>query len=271
VTRDELLQFLRAQPWAVEASVSGRGEPQAAVIGVAVTDRLELVFDTLATSRKAANLRANPRVALVLGWDEGQTAQIEGVADEPVGVELQAAKDAYLRRFPDGLERAALPDITYFRIVPSWIRYSDFRTTPPTIVVFEGNDLPRTMGATATPRSFDRVTANLPARDLVETETFYARLGFRKTFGDEGWLVLRRGALELEFFPHPALVPESSWFSACVRVDDVDSLVDAWRAASLPSAGIPRLVPPSNADSGLREAALVDCNGSLLRILGARK
>lgn len=120
-------------------------------------------------------------------------------------------------------------------------------------------------------RRSDRVTANLPSRDLVETETFYAGLGFRKTFGDEGWLVLKRGALELEFFPHPALLPESSWFSACVRVDDVDSLVDAWRAASLPSEGIPRLVPPSNAKSGLREAALIDCNGNLLRILGTHK
>jgi general stress protein 26 len=139
VNRDELIQFLRAQPWASEATVTGLGDPQAAVIGVAVTDMLELVFDTLATSRKAANLRNNPRIALVVGWDEGQTAQIEGVADEPVGAELQAAKDAYLRRFPDGHERAALPDITYFRIVPRWIRYSDFRATPPTIVVFEGD------------------------------------------------------------------------------------------------------------------------------------
>lgn len=139
VKRDELLQFLRAQPWAVEATVTGQRAPQAAVIGVAVTDDLELVFDTLATSRKAANLRANPRIALVVGWDDGRTAQIEGVADEPVGAALQIAKDVYLRRFPDGHERAALADLTYFRIVPRWIRYSDFRTTPPTVVVFEGD------------------------------------------------------------------------------------------------------------------------------------
>ncbi len=137
--RDELAAFLRAQPWAVEASVTGGGEPQAAVIGVAVTDKLELIFDTLATSGEAANLRANPRIALVVGWDDGQTAQVEGIADEPVGADLQAAKDVYLRRFPDGHERAALPDITYFRIVPRWIRYSDFRTTPPTVLVFEGD------------------------------------------------------------------------------------------------------------------------------------
>lgn len=139
-----MLQFLRAQPWAVEAIVTQQGEPQAAVIGIAVTDELELVFDTVGTSRKATNLRASPRIALVVGWDGGQTAQIEGVADEPTGDELQRLKEVYLRRFPDGHDRVRLPGIAYFRVSPAWIRYSDFRTTPPTMAVFEGSDLPET-------------------------------------------------------------------------------------------------------------------------------
>lgn len=143
MTRFELLQFLRAQPWAVEASVSGQGNPQAAVVGVAVTDRLELVFDTLSASRKAANLREHPRIALVMGWDDGQTAQVEGLADEPAGDELRQLQDVYLHRFPDGHERAALFGITYFRVSPLWIRYSDFRTKPPTVVVFDAAELRR--------------------------------------------------------------------------------------------------------------------------------
>lgn len=137
----ELLRFLRAQPWAVEASVNGRGQPEAAVIGVAVTEKLELVFDTLSDSRKAANLRGDPRIALVMGWDDGQTAQIEGLVDEPAGDELQRLKAAYLERFPDGFERTALAGITYFRVSPAWIRYSDFRSTPPTVFVFEADKL----------------------------------------------------------------------------------------------------------------------------------
>lgn len=133
VKRDELLQFLRAQPWAVEATVTGEGGPQAAVIGVAVSDELELVFDTLGDTRKAANLRADPRIALVMGWDDGKTAQIEGVADEPQGDELARIKKVYLAKFPDGVEREAWPLITYFRVRPTWIRFSDFTTSPPTI------------------------------------------------------------------------------------------------------------------------------------------
>jgi pyridoxine/pyridoxamine 5'-phosphate oxidase len=53
----------------VQASVSPTGAPQAAVVGFAVTDALEIIFDTVATSRKYRNLRADPRVALVIGWE----------------------------------------------------------------------------------------------------------------------------------------------------------------------------------------------------------
>ncbi|MGE0310813.1 MAG: pyridoxamine 5'-phosphate oxidase family protein [Lautropia sp.] len=144
--RSELLRFLRAQPWAVEASVDPQGQPQAAAIGVAITDRFELVFDTLSGSRKAANFRANARVALVVGWDDGQTVQLEGRVDEPVGADLRRLRDAYLERFPDGHERAALPDIVYFRVSPEWIRYSDFRTSPPTVAVFDAAALRPTAG-----------------------------------------------------------------------------------------------------------------------------
>jgi len=70
----------------------------------------------------------------------------------------------------------------------------------------------------------DVITANLPAKDFDETETFYRRLGFQVGFRDEGWMIISRGPLEIEFFPHPDLNPWESWFSACVRVDDVDAL-----------------------------------------------
>ena len=137
MNRSELLTFMRDQKWAVEASVSRRNAPQAAVIGVAITDDLEVVFDTLSTSRKAENLRRNATIALVIGWDEGQTVQYEGVADEPTGDELARIKRAYFAKFPDGLEREQLPAITYFRVRPTWIRYSDFRQGEPVVVTFD--------------------------------------------------------------------------------------------------------------------------------------
>lgn len=115
----------------------------------------------------------------------------------------------------------------------------------------------------------DRITANLPARDLGETAAFYRRLGFEVAFKDEGWMILERGALELEFFPHPGLNPRDSWFSACVRVANLDALYGDWDLVGLPSQGIPRLQAPERIAPGLRMFALVDLNGSLLRCLQA--
>lgn len=123
----ELLGFLRKHRYAVQASTQASGAPQAAVIGIAVSDQLELVFDTLGTTRKAHNLRRDPRIALVVGWDDEQTVQLEGTADEPSGEELARLKRVYFARFPDGPEREQWPHITYFRVRLSWAVYSDFR------------------------------------------------------------------------------------------------------------------------------------------------
>jgi hypothetical protein len=130
----ELVEFLRKQPWAVEASVTSAGQPEAAVIGVVVSDACELFFDTLASSRKCQNLRANPRVAFVVGWDDSQTAQLEGIADEPTGADLERLKTLYFARFPDGRAREAEGGIAYFRVRPTWARFSDFRGPEPVIV-----------------------------------------------------------------------------------------------------------------------------------------
>src|SRR5215510_14962752 len=108
MNRDELLAVMRGSRYAIEATVTPTGAPQAAVIGVAVTDAFEIVFDTVGGTRKAQNLRVNRRVALVLGnsynGDE-RTIQYEGLADEPTGAELQRLKEIYFSVFPDGRER----------------------------------------------------------------------------------------------------------------------------------------------------------------------
>jgi pyridoxine/pyridoxamine 5'-phosphate oxidase len=127
MTRSELVTFLRAHRYAVQASVTTAAAPQAAVVGIAVSDDLELVFDTLGSTRKMANLRANPRIALVIGWDDEQTVQLEGLADEPHGPELERLKRVYFEAWPDGVERQMWEGITYVRVRPSWARFSDFR------------------------------------------------------------------------------------------------------------------------------------------------
>jgi len=141
---DELLRFMRGARYAVEATVTQTSAPQAAVIGVAITDAFEIVFDTIGSSRKAQNLRVNRRVALVLGncYDgDERTIQYEGLADEPDGAELRRLKETYFRVFPDGRDRERWPGITYFRVTPVWLRYSNYNANPPEIVEFDAGDL----------------------------------------------------------------------------------------------------------------------------------
>src|SRR5689334_23286813 len=106
-----LLDFLRQHRVAVQASVSATQGPQAAVVGFAVTDRFEIVFDTLDSTRKALNLRRNPKIALVIGGLTGEerTVQYEGIAGEPSGSELERLKAVYYQVYPDGPSRLSWP------------------------------------------------------------------------------------------------------------------------------------------------------------------
>jgi hypothetical protein len=132
MTRPELVALLRNHKLAVQASLHPDGAPQAAVVGIAVTDDLELVFDTVTTSRKFANLQRDGRCAFAV-WSGELTVQLEGLADEPVGADLERLVACYLAAFPDGHERAKWPTIAYFRVRVRWARLSDFGVVPPRI------------------------------------------------------------------------------------------------------------------------------------------
>ena len=136
MTRSDLLIFLRQHALMVQASISETGKPQAAVVGYAVTDSFEIIFDTLESTRKFGNLLANPDLALVVGWDD-QTAQIEGRADLPEGEELRRAQECYFAVYPDGRDRLKWPGIRHVRVLPRWIRHTDYRSGEEKVTEFE--------------------------------------------------------------------------------------------------------------------------------------
>ena len=128
-TAEELrtaLQFAGGQRLAVLSTVSPSNQSQSALMGVAVTPDFEIVFDTVKTSRKYANLRVNPRVSLVIGCTSEITLQYEGVATELSGDELAKYLPLYFAAFPDGPGRQNWPGMTYFVVRPNWLRYCDY-------------------------------------------------------------------------------------------------------------------------------------------------
>jgi hypothetical protein len=128
--RSELLAYLQSHRLGVLGTLAPSGEPQAALVGYAVTPEFELLFDTLQTTRKYRNMVANPRVSFTVGNTVGhgdeRTAQYEGFAEELAGESLARLQPVYFGTWPDGVDRLQWPGITWFVIRPRWIRYSDF-------------------------------------------------------------------------------------------------------------------------------------------------
>ena len=77
-------------------------------------------------------------------------------------------------------------------------------------------------------------------------------------------------AREREFkarvFHHPELDPKTSWHSACIRVQDLSILDQAWRNldwSAFPNSRITEIEPLG----GMRLFCVIDLNGSLLRCI----
>jgi|SRR5271154_7077822 len=126
MTNEGLHRFIASHRLGVLATVSPSGEPQAAVVGIAVTRELELIFDTVKSSRKYQNLSANPSIAFVIGGDEEITVQYEGEAAELQSVADQRYFDIYFEKWPECRAHLNWPGIVHFKVRPKWIRYSDF-------------------------------------------------------------------------------------------------------------------------------------------------
>ncbi len=82
-------------------------------------------------------------------------------------------------------------------------------------------------------------------------------------------MILKRGSVTLEFFPHPELNPQTSWFSCCLRLDNLDEFYAVCQAAGIPEANVgqPRLHAPRTEDWGGKVGALIDPDGTLLRLI----
>ena len=117
-------------------------------------------------------------------------------------------------------------------------------------------------------QAVDIAIPQLPSRSLERTLAFYRRLGFEGEIAapTQDYAIVDRGSLELHFFLHDSLVPEESAFGCYVRVQDVETIFQAFAAVGLPSSGIPRITGLEYRPWGMREFAIIDEDGSLIRI-----
>jgi catechol 2,3-dioxygenase-like lactoylglutathione lyase family enzyme len=112
----------------------------------------------------------------------------------------------------------------------------------------------------------------LASQDFDITAGFYGLLGFaeRGRWGGE-YLIVMRDTLELHFYEDRAVDPYTTNACCYFRVVDAPALWEEWTevgpALPVSHRGIPRLQgPPWDTDYGLCEFALVDPDGSLIRV-----
>jgi hypothetical protein len=131
-----LHNFMKERRLGVIATVGEGSRPEAALMDIAVTPNLEIIFETTAATRKSVNLARNPRVCFVIGWHNDQTLQYDGLADQPQGAQLDRIKAFYLSAFPQKASHEFWPGNDYFRARPRWIRLSNYNI-PRQIEEFE--------------------------------------------------------------------------------------------------------------------------------------
>jgi hypothetical protein len=115
--------FLRQHRYAVISSLAANNTPESALIGIAVSANLEIIFDTLKSSRKYP---ISSPIRIALSSSAGKTNQLSNSragAHQPRGPDLAHDQKIYFETWPDG--PAGLGPVSSTSS-SAWLRYSDF-------------------------------------------------------------------------------------------------------------------------------------------------
>ena len=106
----------------------------------------------------------------------------------------------------------------------------------------------------------------LPTHDVRRTRAFYESLGFQAGYHDDRYEILRRGVLVVHLEARDDLDPATNETSCYWRVPDADALYREFVKLGLPSEGMPSLAAPYDEPWGMREFAIKDPAGNLIRV-----
>lgn len=130
IQRAFLYNFIQGCELGAIATVTSDDKPEVAAMQFAATADLELIFDTPASTRKYQNIQGNNYVAFAI-WREFDIVQYEGTAIELHGGEVARYKEMFFAKNPDARQwEDVVPDLTFFKIVPRWIRFTGFKQEP---------------------------------------------------------------------------------------------------------------------------------------------
>lgn len=132
-SQDDFVGYVRNAGQGVISTIDAARGPEAALVGLVVTGEGDLCFHTVSTARKVANLAADPRIALLIGWSDRTCLQVEGVADTLTGAERKEFVALFDVQHPG---HPVSDEVTLIRVKPRWVRHCDARVIPPKMVEF---------------------------------------------------------------------------------------------------------------------------------------
>jgi general stress protein 26 len=121
--KEDIWEYMHHLSLGVISTVTMKGTPEAALVGFAQTNSFEILFGTNVATRKYENIRHQPRVAFVIGWDKGRTVQLEGTARELKKEEWSVVERYYWTKTPDAKWFATEKGQCYFIVKVEWMRY----------------------------------------------------------------------------------------------------------------------------------------------------
>ncbi|MEO6761422.1 MAG: pyridoxamine 5'-phosphate oxidase family protein [Candidatus Saccharimonadales bacterium] len=125
-----LREFMDARHNMVLSTVDGEGRSESAVVGFGATNKLQLVFGTAGSTRKAQNIATNKDVSVVIGWDNQGTIQYEGTARLLGGNDVDVYAEFYFLKNEGARAYKDAPNESYFLIEPRWLRFTDTTRHP---------------------------------------------------------------------------------------------------------------------------------------------
>jgi uncharacterized protein YhbP (UPF0306 family) len=128
------LEFIKTSPACVIATSDMSGKTEAAMIYAFPNNEFKFFLSTNSNSRKAENIRNNPRVSLVFGNPDIMTTfQTDGTIRVLEGEEALAAKKFMIDADATQKLHVAVEPVMVMEFKPAWMRFSAFLDVPPTI------------------------------------------------------------------------------------------------------------------------------------------
>jgi len=130
---DHVITYIQSQKVGVLAVEMPDGSPHGSTVHfVYDSEKNTFLFETNKEYRKSQALhdKEKIRASLVIGTNEEdmKTLQIDGVAMLITEDQKEWWNNIYLEKFPNKKEKSTSPSVVRFIFVPTWYRFSDWKT-----------------------------------------------------------------------------------------------------------------------------------------------